>query len=135
VDVARRLDTHAHPDVDWPWKAYSHLGQAVGPLRENLESVPVCGDHGVKNLGNEPFRNVLVEQVTHGVHEDSPGLTPSERQPDKIGLERDLEAVSIPGLTHGSQSVRHPLGIAVLASRADLCAARNGIPCAFGPLD
>src|SRR5687768_5857202 len=84
---------------------------------------------------NVILRNVLVEQVTHGVYEHSARLLPAPRQIQEVSVQRDGEAVPIAVAAHGFQALSHALGVAVLASLADLRATRDRIPRHFRPFD
>ena len=104
-------------------------------LREHLEAVPVRAPHHVEHALDVRERHILVEQVAHRVHEDRLRLLPLERQLQHLRLQRELEAVPVVRLPHRLQPLRHALGVAVLAARADLVAARDRVPRRLGPLD
>ena len=63
------------------------------------------------------------------------GVLPSQRQLEHLRLQREVEPVPVVRLPHRLQALRHPLGVAVLAARADLRAARHRVPRRLGPLD
>src|SRR4030095_4620569 len=44
---------------------------ALGPLRQNLVCVPICGQHDAANTLDKGVRNVWVKEVAHRVHKDS----------------------------------------------------------------
>jgi len=76
-----------------------------------------------------------VEEIAHGVDKDHLRFFPAQRNFQGLRMQGQLEPVGVVGLAHGMQTLRHTLGIAMLAARADLGAARQGIPGGFGPLD
>jgi len=97
--------------------------------------VPVGSVHDVKDFVNVIRRHLLMEQIAHRVDEDNLRLFPFERRFEGLSLNGELETVLVVGLAHGFEARCHALGIAVLASRADLCAAGDGIPGGLGPFD
>ena len=66
---------------------------------------------------------VRVEDITHGVHEDKLRLPPPFWGVQQVAVDRDVEAVRVPRVSHGMQTFRQPFGIAVFASRADFVAS------------
>ena len=83
----------------------------------------------VSSMGLFLFRDKLV--IVSG--ED---VQPLEgRQFQRISVQSQLETVDVIGLTHCLQAPRHAFGVAVLAPRADLGAARQRVPGALRPLD
>ncbi len=53
----------------------------------------------------------------------------------KIPVQHRLEPATVSSCAHRPQSLCHSLGIAVLATLANLYAASHGIPCEFRPFD
>src|SRR3990172_11254452 len=97
--------------------------------------MPVRFLHRVEDARDEPRWNVLVEEVAHRVHEYAAGPLPQTRllqafRPEPQ-VEPELEGVSL----NTTKAFRKPLGVAVVATAADLRAARHGIPGCVGPLD
>ncbi len=92
----------------------------------DLEAVPVRAVHDVEDALDVLERHVLVEEVAHRVDEDCLRLLPSQRELEHVRLQRQLEAVAVVRLTHRLQSLRHALGVAVLAAGANLRAAGDG---------
>jgi hypothetical protein len=91
--------------------------------------------HRLKHFRDEGLRNLLVEEITHGVDKYCAWLTPAQGQSDQIRLQGNFESIAVPRLVHARKAIRHPFGIAVLAPRADLRAACDGIPSPFRPFD
>ena len=54
-------------------------------LREHLVDVPVGLLHRIEYLRDMADRDLLVEQVAHGIHEDHPGLLPFKRLQKPFG--------------------------------------------------
>src|SRR5579863_8483329 len=79
--------------------------------------------------------NVIVEQIAHGVYENTPRLTPSQREMEHLRLKSQPEAVRIVALTHCLKTARHPLRVAIFASRANLRAAGYWIPGSISPFN
>ena len=75
-----------------------------------------CPLHHVEDLQDEIERDVLVEQVAHRIDEDHARLPPMQRQIEHVRMERELKAVTVVGLAHGAEPLRHALGVAVLGS-------------------
>lgn len=82
--------------------------------------------------------------VTHAVHKDFPGVLPSPRYVQRVGMDFDAEpwaararvAVALVlRVTHGLQPLRQCQRVAVIAARADPVAAGRGVPGGFSPLD
>ena len=89
--------------------------------------MPVGVAHDVETcLTMNSSGNIFVKQVTHRIHENGLGLLPSKRQFQHVLLQGELKPVGVIRLAHGLQALRHPLGVAVLAARADLRAPVTG---------
>jgi hypothetical protein len=77
VLVALHADTH--PNVWGPPNQGGKLRQSIRSLGEYLEPMPVSLSHDPEHPLNELNGHVLVEEITHGVDEDSLGLLPTKR--------------------------------------------------------
>ena len=129
------LDSHPHPEVVGPMKFGGESGQAVCALGEDLVNVMRCFCDNAKHLLDEGIGHILVEEVAHGVDEDSLWLPPFQRKIQCPFVARDPKAMSVVGLPHGLQAFCHTLGIAIQTAGADLCAAGDGVPRCLGPFD
>ena len=97
--------------------------------------MPAGAPHHVKDLLDVTEGHLLVEKVAHGIHEDPIRALPLQWQFQHVRLEREPEAVDVVPLSHGLQTFRQSLGVAVLAGRADLRASGYGIPSGIRPFD
>src|SRR5579872_4872571 len=91
--------------------------------------------HDIEYALNVIHRNVLVEQVAHGVYENAPGLTPGQREMEHLWLKSQPETVRIVALTHGLEAARHSLCVAMFASGTNLRAAGYWIPGSISPFN
>jgi len=73
-------------------------------------------------------RDLFVKQIAHRIHKDQSRLTPGLGQIDDIFVERNFEAVMISSIAHRLEAQSQTLGIAILATSADLRAAGDRIP-------
>lgn len=76
--------------------------------------------HRSEDAADEAEGDLLMEEVTHRVHEDKSWAAPFERSLDQMRMERNVESVSVVRIPHGLEPVCHPLGIAVETSSASL---------------
>jgi hypothetical protein len=60
------------------------------PLGQNLKSMPGSDRHQGKNPGDEFVRNIRMEKIAHGIHEDLPGPLPAERLVEPIRVTGDI---------------------------------------------
>ena len=111
------------------------LGKALGAFGQDLEAVPVRPGHDIEHALDVGERHAVVEQIAHRVDEHGLRLLPPEWQLQHVRLQCRQETAGVVGLAHGLQSRGHALGVAVLAARTDLGAARHGVPRGFGPFD
>src|ERR1700687_1724263 len=134
-DVPARLDRHTLPYVGRPRQSRCETANSTGALREHLKGVPSGTHHDIEDVPDEEFRYRLVEQVAHAVDEHSLGLTPTQREIQLVAMKRRPEARPVARVPHRLEAHCEPLGVAVLATRANLRAPRYGIPRGVGPLD
>ena len=135
VNVFLTLDADTHPNIGCPHEDRIKFREAIRPLSQNLESVPIGSTHNIEDSLNEFNWNVLVEEVAHRVDEYSLRLSPAKRQFNHVRLEGQCEAFSVVRLTHGLEPLGHSLRIAEFTSGADLIAARDRVPCRLRPFD
>jgi hypothetical protein len=97
--------------------------------------MPGCFNHRLEYPLNEIERNVFMEEIAHGVDEDSRRLLPLKwlSQPLRAQLQVKSELVRVARDTAKSLSKR--LGVAMPATRTNLHAPRHGVPRRFSPLD
>ena len=120
---------------DLRWSPTLPCHQAIGPLRENLEHVTPRLIHHVKHLVDERHGDAVVEKVAHTIDEDPPRLTPRQREPKLIRVQRQREAGHIPRISHSLQPTREALRVAELAPRRDFRATGYGVPSRICPLN
>jgi hypothetical protein len=73
------LDTDSHPDVRRPVDLLRDGPQSARSLGQNLIGVLRANSHDIEHTANELQWDVIVEQVTHRIHEDPPRGSPMER--------------------------------------------------------
>jgi len=57
--------------------------------------------HRLKDLENELSRDVIVEKVTHRIHEYLVRSVPCEGEAERVVMSRDLKTAGILARTHG----------------------------------
>jgi hypothetical protein len=77
-------------------------GRDVRALGENLKRVMRAFIHHPKDLLDELKRQIFMEKITHGVHENCPRRSPLEWKQQRLGMGRKLEAVRVLRLAHSS---------------------------------
>jgi len=89
--------------------------------------------HYVKNSLYELERDILVEQITHGVDKNHLWFLPFERSFEHVGVKRNLEPISVLCHSHCMQPPSHPSGITVVTPGAYGATAGNRVPRGVGP--
>ena len=97
--------------------------------------MPVGPTHHVEDLEDEFIRHSAVKKVAHRVHENGLRFFPLERKFQGALVEGRDEAIRVIRLAHRLESQSHPFRVAMLATRADLRAARERVPRGFRPLN
>jgi hypothetical protein len=97
--------------------------------------VPVCFHHRAENGRYEMIGNVTVKEVRHRIDKDSAWLSPAKRQFQALGPEPEVEPLHKGMTPHSSKSFGESLGIAVIATRANLRATRHRVPACVGPFN
>jgi hypothetical protein len=69
VNVALILNAHPHPQVAWPIQFRGKTPQSIRALGEDLENVMICPLNRVEDSLDVVVWHVLMEEITHGVHE------------------------------------------------------------------
>ena len=110
----------------------AHQGAALG---EHLVDVPIGAFHGVEYALDVLRGNVLVEEIAHRVDEDELRTPPVCGLFEAVGAKGQIKAGLERVPLDASEALGKALGIAMVATGADLCAAGNGVPGAVGPLD
>src|SRR5262249_44663426 len=106
-----------------------------GPLRQDLEGVPVGFLHRVEHAPDEFLWHSLMEKVAHRIHEYHSRSSPFQRLLQASRSECKVEAVLEGMVWRAAEALREALGIAVVTARADLRATRHRIPRRVRPLD
>ena len=108
----------------------------IGVLRRRL--------HDIEDSSDEFGRDLVVEQIAHGVDEDGARRGPPLREVEGVRMEGETETGSRgPEVTvalilrhpHGLQPLGQGQGIAVVAARRRPIASGGRVPRCFGPLD
>lgn len=104
-------------------------------LGEHLKYVPVCPHHRIEDLADEISRNIVVEQIGHGVHKDTSGALPLEGELESFRPETEIESLLkvMPGYV--SESLGKCQSIAMITPGRDLGASRYRIPRCICPFD
>src|SRR5882757_8107705 len=97
--------------------------------------MPVSPLHGVEYGSYVARCDFLMKKIAHRVHENHPGSLPSERLEEPFGPQRQVKACSERMTGDTSKAFREPLGVAIVTTGADLCAAGDRVPGRICPLD
>ena len=97
--------------------------------------MPARAVHHVENGLDETGRHRLVKQIGHGVDEDEARFLPPQWFIERGFVSGEGEPVTVFLDSHALEPSRHSLGVAVLASGADLRAAGHRVPGHLGPFD
>ena len=97
--------------------------------------MPVCSAHYIKNFFYKVERHIFMEQIAHGIDENSARLAHPPRQVDQVVVQREVEAVGVAGIAHRLEPLGHALGVTVAAAFGDLGTAGDGVPGHLGPFD
>ena len=91
--------------------------------------------HSVEHLIDESLWYPLMEKIAHGVHENLARLSPAQRLVEALRPQSQVEAAAEGMTGYPSETLRQALGVAIVASRADLGAPGDRISSGVGPLD
>ena len=126
-DTGKRLpilDTDTAPDMFGngrisvaPEQIVPHQGTA---LRQDLEEVPIGLLHDIEDTIHELQRDILMEEVTHGVNEYSTRTTPTEGLINPLGTQGQVEPHLEMMPRDTTESLRESLGITVIAAPRNL---------------
>ena len=97
--------------------------------------MPVRRHHDLRDSAHVLIRDAWLEQIAHRVDEHELGRAPGERLGQFFGDEAQVEALLVGMALHAAKAFGKRLGVAVLASGADLGAAADGVPGGVGPFD
>jgi hypothetical protein len=97
--------------------------------------MPVSFHHHIHDGLNEAIRDSLMEEVRHGIYEDSLRSVPAEGLVELFGNESKVEALLVWVSLHSSEPFCKRLRVTVLASGTDLGTPTNRVPRRVGPLD
>ena len=131
----RRLDRNvleiSHP-AKLTRQQLTHPSIALG---EDLEHVPVGSTHDVADVRDEVGRDLIVEQVAHGIDEDLSRAFPVQRWFQLLGYESQIEA-ALKGVSgYATEALSEHLRLAELAARAHSRAAPDRVPGRVRPLN
>src|SRR6266849_1968567 len=133
------FDADTPPDVSGPRRSNEFCTEQVshpfGPLSQHLIDVPVGLKHHIDNALNIFVAHVVVKQIAHRVNEDLSWPSPSEWFVEFFRDESKVESLFVWMIRNATKSFRESRCVAVLAARADLCAAANRVPRGVGPFD
>ncbi len=76
-----------------------------------------------------------MEKVGHTVHKHHSWLLPPNGKIYEVMVERNVEIISIPGITHPLEAMGKALCVAVFATVRYSCAASRRIPSGVSPFD
>src|ERR1051326_7824639 len=111
---------------------YTTLFRSFG---KHLEGVPMRGFHRVENARDKFLGHLLVEEVAHRIYEDHARLAPMKWLLEARRAKCEIKAVLERMAFGAAEALTEALGIAVIASGADLGAARDRIPRRVSPFD
>ena len=141
-DTGKRLpilDTNTAPDMFGngrisvaPKQIVPHQGTT---LRQDLEEMPIGLLHDIEDTIHELQRDILMEEVTHGVNEYSTRTTPTEGLINPLGTQGQIKSHLEMMPRDTTEALRESLGIAVIAAQRNLGATRQRIPSRIGPLN
>jgi hypothetical protein len=133
------LERNAKPDVPRDRSVTVAGGdvasQDAAPLRKYLEYVPRGTLHHIEYTVDERGGDLLVKEVTHRVHEDVARLSEPERLFQSRRLQTQVEPKLVRMPWYPSPALRKTFSVAVVATRADLGAARGWVPRNVCPFD
>jgi hypothetical protein len=99
------LNTHPHPHIRRPGQAARKAACAIRSLGQDLERVPWRLRHNPKCSFDQVEWHFIMEEVTHGVHEDSARIAPTARQVEQALVNGDLKTVAVSLDAHCLQPV------------------------------
>ena len=110
----------------------AHQRTALG---ENLIDVPIGPFHRIEYLPDVLVGYLLMKQIAHRVHEDELRTPPMQRLLYTLRPQGQVETGFERMALDPAKTLGKPFGVAMIASGADLRAARNRVPGAVRPLD
>ena len=133
------FDGHSEPDM-WgsslvPVALLDEAAHQRTALGKHLIDMPIGALHGVEYALDVLGGNILVEEIAHRIDEDELWTPPLHGLFEAFGakgqVEARLERVSL----DATKTLRKALGIAMVATGANLRAAGDRVPSAVSPLD
>lgn len=131
--IGRGFDSYPQPYIFGHRARGEVFLHALCSFCKYLKSMLRCGADGLHDAIDEFEGHIGVEDVAHGAYEDRAALLPSLGCVKVFGVQGQLKAVLILGLTHCMKSASHDFGIAMGTSAGCLGATRDGVPRLFGP--
>jgi hypothetical protein len=74
-----------------------------------------------------------MKKIAHRVDENHAGLFPVERLHEALGPDGQIETLFEGMSRYAAEAFGEARGVAIIASRADLCATRHRVPGGIGP--
>ena len=115
-----------------PEQIVPHQGTA---LRQDLEEVPIGLLHDIEDTIHELQRDILVEKITHGIHEYQARTLPPNRLIKALMPQHQVEPHLEMMPRDTTEALRESLGITVIAAPRNLGATRHRIPSRISPLN
>jgi len=97
-------------------------------LGQDLKLVPVTLLHDREDFLNELNRNVLVEEIAHGVDEDAARLAPTKGEAQSLRPELKVESLFVGMTGRATKAFSKGFRVAVGTTWADFAAASNRVP-------
>ena len=129
------LHGNAQPCIAWCRLFGEVATQARRPLRQYLIGVARCFFDDRKHAVEEFVRDILMEQIGHGVDEIDCRFASAQWLLQSVLHQGQSKAIVVTGSPHALQALRHGFHITVFASRRNLGAARCRVPGLFRPFD
>src|SRR5579862_1390514 len=102
-------------------------------LGEHLVSMPRRSLHHATDFRDVVDRDVVMKEIAHRVDEDALRQAPLERNLELFGHEAKIKSPLERMARDAAKSFRESFGIAMFATRTELGASANRIPCRIGP--
>lgn len=133
--VVRVLDRCSDPYIRHHWLVGEEPAHALRALRQHLIGVSRRGVHRKPHFLDELVRYVLVKQVAHTVDEHATWLLPVVRLLKSLRSKNEIKSSLKVMAGDTAPPLRECLGVAMITTRRNFRATRDGIPRCIGPLD
>jgi len=126
------LNTDAPPDMGSGGgkgqRTIQEIRHPLCSLGEYLKRMPRSPHHDLRNLDDVGVWDFRMEQIAHGIHEDSLWRFPPKWFAQLLGYQSQIKALSVGMVRNPPETFGKYFGIAMFATRTDLGAAAHGIP-------